>query len=264
MLSYVAFGLFLMFLATEIKPVERIPFEIFTAPVEEWLVSPLEFEEESASPLELLEQCEKKFATVEDYTAIVVKYQRVEGRPSQPETIFMKFKKPFSIYLKWVKDPDAGREVIYVDGKNNNKITVQPGGFLKTITPTLYLDPTHPSVLKGNLKPITQAGMGQAIQTVLRLCRKAAKAGDLILLSKGKINFEGRNVYVVERRLPEGKGYPNAHAILYIDEKFLLPVYFASYDKNNQLLEKYITRSLKLNVGLTDKDFDPANPEYDF
>lgn len=216
------------------------------------------------NPLTLLEQCEKNFAGVRDYTALIVKRQRIEGNLRKPETIFMKFKKPHSIYLKWVKDPGKGKEVIYVDGKNDNKLVAHPGGFLSKISPTLHLDPTHPLAMGENVKPITQAGMGFAIQSLLKACRSAAAAGELVLACKGIIPFEGRKVFVVERRLPAEDKQKRARAVVYIDAEHNLPVYFASYDKGDQLLEEYKCRNLQLNVGLTDRDFDAGNPEYDF
>lgn len=217
-------------------------------------------------PMELLEESQKSFDGLQDYTAVFVKHQRIRGRLRKPETIFMKFKKPFAIYMKWIKVPDEGKEVIYVDGKNDNKLAGHPGGFLYYITPTMYLEPQNPIAMGGNLKPINQAGLGKTIEALVKICKLAEQNGDLALVCKGTANFEGRDVYVVERFLPPNKSkeYPNAHAVIYIDKQLKLPVYYASYDEKEDLLEEYIYRDVKLNVGLNDNDFSVSNPEYEF
>ena len=51
---------------------------------------------------------------------------------------------------------------------------------------------------------------------------------------------------------------------LWIDEKTKLPLQTDLYDHEGRLYEQYEHRDLKVNVGITDADFDPKNPEYDF
>jgi len=51
---------------------------------------------------------------------------------------------------------------------------------------------------------------------------------------------------------------------LYIDIKRALPVGITVWDYEGRLVEDYGFEDLKLNVGLTDKDFSPDNPDYDF
>jgi outer membrane lipoprotein-sorting protein len=49
-----------------------------------------------------------------------------------------------------------------------------------------------------------------------------------------------------------------------VDKEYKFPVAAEIYGWNNELLEKYENTNIKLNVGLTDKDFDPKNKEYEF
>ena len=59
-------------------------------------------------------------------------------------------------------------------------------------------------------------------------------------------------------------------AEIYVDEERLVPLRYSAYDwpakegAKPSLMEEYIYRDLKLNVGLQEKDFDPDNEEYDF
>lgn len=221
-------------------------------------------EEDLPDPLALMEECKKSYEALNDYTAQFEKEQRIRGRLRKPETMFLKFKKPFSIYMKWIKRPDKGKEVIYVKGKNDDKLVGHIGGILGLVSPTFKLAPTNPLAMGGNLKPITQAGLGKTIESLLRIFYLARENGDLKATCKGTQQFNGREVYVVERFLPAKKIYPNQHAIIYIDKELKLPLYYAAYGEEEKLLEKYSYRDLKINVGLTDLDFEKSNPEYSY
>ena len=65
----------------------------------------------------------------------------IKGKMKKPETIYMKFKKPFKVYMKWIKNPHKGRELIYVRGRNNDKLKVHIGGFLNLFLPAINLSP---------------------------------------------------------------------------------------------------------------------------
>ena len=49
-----------------------------------------------------------------------------------------------------------------------------------------------------------------------------------------------------------------------IGQKSLMPLQETSWDHKGRVYESYDYPSLELNAGLTDKDFDPDNEEYDF
>jgi hypothetical protein len=52
--------------------------------------------------------------------------------------------------------------------------------------------------------------------------------------------------------------------VLDVDEELRLPIRAMIYDHDGNLYERYEHRDLRINVGLTDADFDPKNPAYDF
>ena len=56
---------------------------------------------------------------------------------------------------------------------------------------------------------------------------------------------------------------------VYIDKENNLPIRFEAYDwpkggKAPDLMEEYTYSDLRVNVGLTPRDFDPANKSYSF
>jgi hypothetical protein len=58
--------------------------------------------------------------------------------------------------------------------------------------------------------------------------------------------------------------YYAGRVVLDVDEELRLPIRATIYDHDGNLYERYEHRDLKINVGLTDADFDPKNPAYDF
>src|SRR5690242_9227983 len=59
-------------------------------------------------PEEWLRKAEAAYDRVTSYTAVFHKQQRVAGKLYPEETILVKFKKPFSLYMKWIKAPYQG------------------------------------------------------------------------------------------------------------------------------------------------------------
>jgi outer membrane lipoprotein-sorting protein len=73
----------------------------------------------------------------------------------------------------------------------------------------------------------------------------------------------------VEHPVPR-RNFRYHKALIFIDDQLNIPVRFEAYDWPKQeggqplLLEEYTYVNVKFNVGLTDADFDPRNPNYKF
>ncbi len=64
-----------------------------------------------------------------DYTCTFYKQERIGSELGDGQSIELKMRhKPFSVYMKWLSG-DKGREVLYVDGVDDNRMTVHPGGW---------------------------------------------------------------------------------------------------------------------------------------
>ena len=89
----------------------------------------------------------------------------------------------------------------------------------------------------------------------------AKEQGKLKLTCVGTGKVGDRPTYVYERTLPytgEGGEWPDRVLIYHLDAETLLPLSCASYadDAKQKLLGKYEYTDVKLNVGLTEADFD--------
>jgi outer membrane lipoprotein-sorting protein len=205
------------------------------------------------------------YARVESYTAIFHKQQRIAGELLEEENIFLKFsKKPYSLYMKWVTKPFKGSELLYVVGWNKGRIKAHRGGFFSFIVRNL--DPDDPALMKNELRPVTSTGVGFLLQTVAINMRKAIKAGALTFTDRGKENIYGRNtqVKVIDIRYENAEDYDGAQFVINQDVESKIPIRIRVYDRDGRLVENYGYENLNLDARLSDADFDPKNPGYDF
>lgn len=226
--------------------------------------SPAVRAEEQLDVLAYLQQAKEFYKGVEDYTCTFYKQERLDGKLKKMETIFFKFQKPFKVYMKWTKDPNKGRELLFVPGKYDNKLKVHLGGLIDIILPSITISPDSPHVLKNTRHSITSAGMGNMINSLIDQFELARQQGDLQVVSHGTEKVDGVECLKIERILPKDKGYYCHRLMLFLDKRNFTPAKVMIYDWDNQLIENYSIADVKWNVGLTDEDFDSKNKEYAF
>jgi hypothetical protein len=218
------------------------------------------------NPEKWLMEAEAAYDRVESYTAIFHKQQRIAGELLEEENIFLKFrKKPYSLYMKWVTEPYKGSELLYVVGWNKGSIKAHRGGFFSFIVRNL--NPNDPRLMENNLRSVTSIGVGFLLQTVAINMRKAIKAGVLTFTDRGKENVYGRDTQVmVIDILPyeNAEDYDGAQFVINQDVESKILLRIRVYDRDGRLVENYGYENLNLDAGLSDADFVPKNPEYDF
>lgn len=218
---------------------------------------------------------------IDDYTAIMAKRERVNGKLSKTSYMSLKVrcartdaqgnKAPFSIYMKFLKPrEEAGREVLWVDGLNKNNLLVhQPG--LVIGRQTFELDPNGMLAMKGQKYPIYDAGLENLIVKLIQKAGRDRAAGMCKVSYRDGLKLKGRPCSLIELVHEEKRAPYEFHkAQVLIDDELNLPVRYTSYDwpsrpgAKPEILEQYTYINIKTNVGLTDKDFSPSNPLYDF
>lgn len=213
------------------------------------------------------------FQTIRDYTATFVKQERVGGRLLEQETAVLKVRQePFSVYLRHTAPPARdGQEALYIARRNDGKLIAHGVG-LEKLLGTLRLDPQGFLAMRDNRHPITQIGMKNLLDELLKLSQTQR---DNILQCDVRIDEEqqvdGRPCRCLQLRSPRPlPGFPLAIARIYLDRQWNIPVRYEAYEWKDEaggeyhLVEFYEYRDIRLNVGLTDEDFDPENPEYGF
>ncbi|MFQ5658736.1 MAG: DUF1571 domain-containing protein [Candidatus Methylomirabilales bacterium] len=216
-------------------------------------------------PLALVSRMKAAYARVRDYTAIFKKRERVQGVLLDEEVMQLKFQKPFRVYLRWLDGSKKGREILYVEGENENSMLVHDSSGIQRLF-TLLMDPRGKRALRESRFPITDVGIGRLIDQIADGVTHASLRGELQLIDHGGGEEGGRPVWRYELIFPEdpAKGYFFPKLLFAIDRELELPVRLVLHDGDGTVVGDYTYTKLHLNPGLAPLEFDSANPAYRF
>ena len=217
---------------------------------------------------------------IKDYTCRIIRRERLGGKMRSYEFIRAKIrhqqsdgddKTPFSVYLKFDRPKGvAGREVLFLEGRNAGRMLVRRGG-TRLAYVTTYLKPDSPLAMEENRYPITEIGFHRLVGRLIEVVQEDMLHDECTVkfFNNAKIGDRQCTRILVEHPVPRDH-FRYHRAIVFIDDERQIPLGYASYAWPQKeggkpvLLEEYIYADVKLNVGLTDNDFDRANPAYGF
>ena len=210
---------------------------------------------------------------IEDYSATVVKRERIDGKLGEHEYMFAKIRqKPFSVYLSFL-GPDSvkGQEVIYVDGGNDGHMLAHAGSGVRALVGTVSLKPQSMLAMAGQRYPITELGVENLTKRLVEVARHDSQFGECEVNFYPNAKVNGRVCTCVQVVHPVPRRNFRFHlARVFIDDEYLIPVRYEAYDWPQEqggqpvLMEEYTYMNVKVNNGFTDADFDPKNSAYKF
>jgi hypothetical protein len=222
--------------------------------------------------VELLDQALARLERFSGYTATVRMRERIRGVLGDEQRFEMKLRHgPFAVYLKSL-DPVAGREAIYAEGRHGNKMVAHQVGWTRHITPRLVLAPTNALVLAYSRHPITEAGIAHMARSLRRAAQlDLGDDGTQTVLARVS-DGDGRMwLYSTQNHTRPGPERSFARVEVFYDPATSLPLRMAGYDwpkpgdaGGPHLAEQCVFDDLQFEVTLSDRDFDPDNPAYDF
>ena len=224
----------------------------------------------------------------QDYTAVLIKRERVDGKLLPESKMALKLKygvptdpgttqRPVWVYLRTLEPKSqAGREVIWVQGRNNNKLTAHETGLLGIISVDLL--PESRLAMMGNRYPIADIGIEKLLGKLIERGERDRQLGPATVRTTENAVIGGKTCRLMEvihespTAVVDGKTveFEFFLAQIYIDDERLIPLKFASFawpkspDAAPVLLEEYTYQDVSINVGLNDADFDTKNPAYGF
>ena len=229
------------------------------SPAEHPLVAPLNLARESMVAVE----------AVNDYEAIFSKRELVNNQMVSHRIQVKHRFEPFSVYLQF-QDPHQGREVLYVEGKNDGNLLAHEAGLLGLVG-TLSLAPTSAQAMSESKNPITSIGIKNLLRGVIKQWEAETKFGETTVKYYKDAKLQDIECIAIESTHPVPRREFYCHITrLYLDKKNKLPVrverfgWPAQQNAKPPLLEEYTYSRLRPNVGLKDIDFDPKNPKYSF
>ncbi len=210
---------------------------------------------------------------VNDYSAVVIKRERLGGKVGDHEKMFVKVRhRPFSVYLYFLSPANLrGQEVLYVEGQNDGKMWAHGTGVRKQMFGTVSLKPDGVIAMQGNRYPITEIGLLNLTRRLIEVAEADTKYGECEVKFYKGAKVADRVCTCIEVVHPVPRRNFRFHlARIFVDDELNLPIRYESYSWPTtpggapELIEEYTYLDLKLNVGLTDSDFDIQNPNYQF
>ncbi|MCP4192459.1 MAG: DUF1571 domain-containing protein [Planctomycetaceae bacterium] len=228
--------------------------------------------------LQIASQREREIrTTVKDYTCLIVKRERIDGKLQETRFIEAKVRPeaerdgrtmPLAVRLTF-RAPRAvvGRTVLFVEGENDGKMIVKRGG-RRLSNVTVKVDPDSEIARNETLMQISHLGfdgmVGELVSQIQKDMAADPNGTNTVLNVKPEAKINKRPCTAVEIIHPQReKGLLYHKAQFFIDNEFHLPMRVAAYDwpktdgAQPKLMAEFTYTKVKINVGLTDADFDP-------
>jgi len=223
-------------------------------------------------------------ADLKDYTAVLVKRERIGDDVGEHEFMFAKVRNrkvqdnkivvPFSVYVAFLKPASVkGREVLYVENQNQGKLYAHEGG-MKRILGTHLLETTSFLAMAGQRYPITDIGIENLVVKLIERGEKDKRHGFCAVELVPGAKVGGRNCSIIQVTHEIQQPYYDFHkAQIFMDDEWKIPVRYAAYtwpkhgaklDVDKDVIEEYTYQQINFNVGLTDVDFDTKHKDYKF
>ncbi len=221
---------------------------------------------------DLLAAAVKANDAMTSFEASLVKREVVKGKEQPAEEAVYRYRvDPQSVHIRVVGETGTGREVMWVKGQNDNKMTIVTGkgdNILLGAGKKMTMDPDDSLVTAKSRYRIYEAGMARPIGALTRFADQAAagkRPADTVkyLGQVDRKEYKGKlNLVAVTLTADDDKFLPKGGKRLYhfdADPKspsYGLPVLVISLDHDNKEVEYYCFTDFKLVGQLTDADFD--------
>jgi hypothetical protein len=230
---------------------------------------------------ESLESMKTQF---DDYTTTFVKQEiDTNGVMTEETEVFMKVQTrmrndtddaPLRVYMRFERPESVkGREVIWGKDLYSGYMQVKEAGLLGMMT--IALDPNGMIAMRGQRYPISEIGIVKLVEKLIERGLQDVDNPDIsvTISSDHQVGDVAADLIQVRRAKPSGQEDDFALAEIAFDPERKLILSYRSFgwpssdaavDADLPLLESYNYNNVKTNVGLTDADFDTANPAYTF
>ena len=238
----------------------------------DWPEAPLEGEAAKVLSLASLLVAKERLEASGGYSAVFRKTERAKGVLGKEQVLEMKCRrKPFAVYLKF-RTPEPGKEVVFSSGHYDDHVIAHGVGISRKLVPRLKVTPETARTITGDRHPITEAGLFNLTDRLIKYRKmdlndpEARTVLDRTTDDQGRPRLRSRHTHLVHK-----DDRPFEMVEVLHDPATRIPVSIRSYDwlspgesGEPKLAEVYRYDDLKLDLDLSDLDFDPANPAYEF
>jgi len=197
----------------------------------------------------LLQKSLKAYASLNDYQAIFHKKEISKDVLGPEEKIYLKFEKPFKIYMGWLNTYKKGLQVVYERGKHRGKLAIHKPGLALGFLPVIFLDQNSPWVKEGSESyNIEDVGIGTFLSDFTDAVLRGEKEKKLSVQFSNE-TLTGELVDVTFKDTDKNSGFFAYHVKVLFDPVSKLPTEMQLFDWSNQPMGIYSYRDLKVNVG---------------
>jgi hypothetical protein len=200
---------------------------------------------------------------INDYSCTFIKRERIDDQLGEHQQMQLRIRhRPFSIYAAYLAPESVkGRRAVWIEGHNGGKLLAAGTG-LQSLLGTMSLDPQGSLAMQGNLYPITEIGIRNLADKMLRTTQQDAKLSQADITFRQGAKVGDRSCVCIQLVHPVAKTGLRYHMTrMYVDEELLLPIRFEGYTWPSAaggdplLIEEYTYTNLRFNHGFTDRDF---------
>ena len=197
---------------------------------------------------------------IHDYTATLVKKERLQEKLGDAQVIHCRFRSaPFSVYLKWDRGATSADRLLYVPAQLGPNILARPKGLVGWFVKSVEVDPHCDKARKASLQTVDRFGWVNTMNRLIRKTALAVERNELSTLYLGPMSLNGQKTIAVEYRFPEKTEYGYGRIRLHFYRQSLLPAAFLLWDWDERPLAEYAFSDVRVNVGLDDDDFSPKS-----
>jgi hypothetical protein len=206
---------------------------------------------------------------IQDYSCTLLKLERLDGEAAvgEQQVIDMKVRqRPFSVHMSF-RQPHAGRKVVWVEGQNENKLTVREAGLL-SVAGRVDLHPESSTAMSGQKYPITKIGIRNLLVELIKNFEADTKYLESVVTTNPNVDFNKRPATLIQVTHPVPRQNFRSHiARIFFDNELHVPVYYDAYvwpakeGDEPPMEESYHYANLKINNGFASSDFDRNNAE---
>ncbi|MCA9055982.1 MAG: DUF1571 domain-containing protein [Planctomycetaceae bacterium] len=230
----------------------------------------------------MLQRGVERFRDIDSYKFTLTRQERVGGDLLPPQVMDVKLRHaPFSLYMKWLAGEGAGvkgRQLLFVEGQNDDKLIILPGGLAGRLTGALELSLDDPLVTAEARHPANECGLLRLAETVLGHHVKDLEHGCHGVQCEFHDNqvFNERPCYLFMATYESPERSPTYRKVaMYIDKELSMPICINNYTWGNDippeeldqltLVEAYSYSDITIDTreaSLTEDDWNRDNSKY--
>ncbi len=203
----------------------------------------------------VIQQSVQAYEQLQSYQSLM--QREYPGEDKKSEDIWVRFEKPFVIFMGWKAGPKSGLQIVYARDHFEDKILARPKGFLFTFIPIVHMSKTDPRIGDEEEHSIDTAGIGYMLNDFAEDFLKALPEDKLDVVSIKDVEIQGEAAQEITVVFDDpSRKYPKV-SVAYSKEHGL-PVETTYFTSTDQPYEIYRYLNLKPNSALNDEEFKTA------